>query len=169
MNKKLYRSRSDKMIAGICGGLAKYFEIDSAIVRIIFLLLFFFKGIGFLAYIILWFVVPQDPYDFQGVNYKSTTSTGGEENIEEAEIIEETEETDNKASEKPNSSSRVNSNTQNDTKKIAGIILVSLGGIFLISKIFPSISFDILFPLILVGIGLYLIFNSQKGGKDEAR
>lgn len=57
-NRKLFRSDSDKMIAGVCGGLAKYLNLDSSIVRLIFVLLFFFGGHGLLIYLILWIVMP---------------------------------------------------------------------------------------------------------------
>ncbi|NPV86587.1 MAG: PspC domain-containing protein [Anaerolineae bacterium] len=57
-NRKLYRSDSDKMIAGVCGGLAKYLNLDSSIVRLIFVLLFLFGGHGLLIYLILWIVMP---------------------------------------------------------------------------------------------------------------
>jgi phage shock protein C len=60
--KRLYRSPSDKKIAGVCGGLADYFQIDPTIVRVIFLILLVPGGIpGFLPYIILWIVVPIKP------------------------------------------------------------------------------------------------------------
>jgi len=57
-NKKLYRSPTDCKIAGICGGLAEYFEIDSNIIRIIFVL-FLFCGAGLLTYIVAWICVPE--------------------------------------------------------------------------------------------------------------
>lgn len=56
--RKLYRSRSESMIAGVCGGLANYFGMDPTIMRLIFLLLFFLGGNGLLIYLILWIVVP---------------------------------------------------------------------------------------------------------------
>ncbi len=61
MTKRLYRSQTDKMIAGVCGGLAAYFEIDPVVMRLIFVFLLVF-GIGpiILAYIILWIVVPKE-------------------------------------------------------------------------------------------------------------
>ena len=59
--KKLYRSRSDEMIAGICGGLADYFEIDPTIIRLLFVLLLFAGTGGFWIYIILWIVMPLQP------------------------------------------------------------------------------------------------------------
>ncbi len=61
MKKRLYRSRDQRMIWGICGGLANYFGIDPVIVRVAAVLSFIFGGWGILAYIILWFVVPLEP------------------------------------------------------------------------------------------------------------
>jgi phage shock protein C len=60
--KKLYRSTTDKKIAGVCGGLAEYFGIDSTVVRLIFLFLLLPGGApGFLPYLILWIAVPEKP------------------------------------------------------------------------------------------------------------
>lgn len=60
--KKLYRSDTDKMIAGVCGGLGKYLGIDSTLIRLIFaLLLVFGAGSGLLAYVILMIVMPLEP------------------------------------------------------------------------------------------------------------
>jgi phage shock protein C len=59
--KKLYRSRSDRRIAGVCGGLASYFSIDPTLVRLLFVLGLLFVGGTFLAYIILMIVVPEEP------------------------------------------------------------------------------------------------------------
>lgn len=59
--KKLYRSRSDRRIAGVCGGLASYFNIDPTLMRLLFVLGLLFVGGTFLAYIILMIVVPEEP------------------------------------------------------------------------------------------------------------
>lgn len=56
--QKLYRSRDNRIIAGVCGGLGEYFGIDPTWVRLIFILLFFAGGAAFLIYIILWLIVP---------------------------------------------------------------------------------------------------------------
>ena len=58
MKKKLYRSETDSMIGGVCGGLAEYFEIDSTIVRLLFVVILLSAGSGLLAYIVLWIVLP---------------------------------------------------------------------------------------------------------------
>lgn len=59
--RKLTRVRSGRKIAGVCGGLAKYFDIDPTVVRIIFLILLFIGGGGFLIYLIIWICAPEDP------------------------------------------------------------------------------------------------------------
>ena len=59
----LYRSRSDRMIAGVCGGLAKRFNISSTWVRLAFVLIVFLGGAGFLLYLILWIIMPQEGFD----------------------------------------------------------------------------------------------------------
>jgi len=61
MQKRLYRSTTDKMIAGVCGGIAEYFNIDPVIVRVLAVVLLFAGSAGFWAYIILWIVVPKNP------------------------------------------------------------------------------------------------------------
>lgn len=60
--KKLYRSTADRKIAGVCGGLAEYLDIDPTIIRVIFVILLLPGGLpGFIPYIILWLVVPDKP------------------------------------------------------------------------------------------------------------
>jgi phage shock protein C len=62
MNKKLYRSRNDKMLAGICAGLARYFELDPTLVRLgMVVAALISMGGGVLFYLIAWLIVPQEP------------------------------------------------------------------------------------------------------------
>ena len=63
MEKRLYRSRTDKKICGVCGGLAKYFNIDPTLVRLALVLCVLFAGFGILAYIIAALVIPEEPVD----------------------------------------------------------------------------------------------------------
>lgn len=59
--KRLYRSRTDRKIAGVCGGLGAYFGIDPVILRILWVALALGAGVGIVAYVIFWIVVPQEP------------------------------------------------------------------------------------------------------------
>lgn len=72
MEKKLYRSRTDKKVCGVCGGLAKYLNMDATIVRLIVVLLTLAGCSGLLIYIICALVIPEEP-----------------ENVIEAEVVEE--------------------------------------------------------------------------------
>ena len=63
MEKKLYRSRTDKKVCGVCAGLAKYLNMDVSIMRIIALCLVLFAGGGLLAYLICALVIPEEPED----------------------------------------------------------------------------------------------------------
>jgi phage shock protein C len=59
--KRLYKSRSDKMLNGVCGGIAEYFQVDSTLVRLGFVFLIFLGGLGLLLYFIAMIIVPSDP------------------------------------------------------------------------------------------------------------
>jgi phage shock protein C len=61
--KKLFRSRRDKMIAGVCGGLAIYFNMDPTWVRLIFILCLMLGGSAILVYVIMWLIVPKEPIE----------------------------------------------------------------------------------------------------------
>lgn len=75
-HKRLYRSKKQRMIAGVCGGIAEYFNIDPVIPRLIaVLVLVGSAGSGLLAYIILWVVVPEAPAAKPKVKKVATAST----------------------------------------------------------------------------------------------
>jgi phage shock protein PspC (stress-responsive transcriptional regulator) len=62
--KRLFRSKADRVIAGVCGGVADYFVIDPVLVRILFVLTAIF-GAGFIIYLVLWIMMPEPPYKFE--------------------------------------------------------------------------------------------------------
>ena len=83
MEKKLYKSSTDKKILGVCGGIAEYFGVDSTIIRIVAVLLALSGGMGFLTYLILGFLFMSDkPKDY---NEKDKN----EKKLIEAEKVEE--------------------------------------------------------------------------------
>jgi len=59
--KRLYKSDTDKKIAGVCGGIAEYFNIDSTIVRLLWVLISLAYGTGIIAYIACAFIIPEKP------------------------------------------------------------------------------------------------------------
>lgn len=64
MKKKIYRSRNDKKLAGVCAGFAKYLGIDPTLVRLLFVFFVLWAGTGLLAYIICALVIPEEPEDY---------------------------------------------------------------------------------------------------------
>lgn len=60
MSKRLYRSTTDRMIAGVCGGIAQYFSIDPTIVRLVVAIFVLAGGSGAFVYLLAWIIVPTD-------------------------------------------------------------------------------------------------------------
>jgi phage shock protein C len=61
MERRLYRSRDEKMIGGVCGGLAEYFSVDPTFVRLIWVVITLVGGAGVLLYLVLWVITPLSP------------------------------------------------------------------------------------------------------------
>ncbi len=162
MEKRLYRSRTDRMIWGVCGGLGKYFGIDPVLVRVIMILLVFASGIGILAYIILAIVVPLES------SQASEPKDVIRENV--AEIKETATNLGNEirstfAREEGTPAKPVGIMSRNHYA--IGILLIIVGALFLLYT-FDVFNFlwwlrwQYLWPLIIIGIGLLVIVGSRR-------
>jgi phage shock protein C len=60
-SRKLYRSKTNRQIAGVCGGLAEYFNVDAILIRVLFVLLAVLGGSGLVLYVAMWIIVPKEP------------------------------------------------------------------------------------------------------------
>lgn len=139
MQERLYRSNKDKMIAGVAGGLGEYFAIDPVIVRIAFVAAVFISGIGIIAYILLWIIVPErDRVIISGTEPQFNTSEAGINaapgNVEE---------------------------TKRNRGNIAGMFLIFMGLLFLADNFIPHFSFDRLWPVLLIAIGAGLLMRAS--------
>src|SRR3972149_8252000 len=140
--KKLYRSESDRIIAGVCGGLADYFEVDPTLIRLILILLVVFGGSGVFLYILLWLFIPT----------QSKVSSYSEETIKEnaqeigkrAQLLAGEIRTEN-------------------TRMWTGVILLVLGVLFLFQS-FGLFWFNVakLWPLILIAIGVSVLMRNGR-------
>jgi len=145
---RLQRSTTDKVLAGVCGGIANFFDVDTTLVRLIFVFLVVFGGSGVFLYFILWVVLPSD---------KSKPGIT-EENIKLN--AEEIKDKANEFSQKFQVSSK-----KENSKKLFGFILLFLGFGFLFSN-FGFFSFrwiGRLWPLILI----FLAFAILTDGKSK--
>ncbi len=147
--KRLYRSKTDRQISGVCGGLAQYFGVDATLVRLVFLLMLIFGGSGFIIYIIMAIVVPEEG---------STARTPDEV------IHANTQELADKARDlgkgielgASSSSSPDTARTGQQGALIFGLILIVLGGMFLLQNLL-RINFSQFWPLILIVIGIAML------------
>ncbi len=140
MRKRIYRTTNEKVIAGVCGGLGEYFGIDPTWVRLLFVLSLFAHGLGLLAYLIGWIVIPKEAeVTTEGLAAEGTTMNG-EQTV--------------------TSRSQAGERKSRGAGFLPGIILVALGMIFLFDRVFYWFDFDYVWPLILVGIGVILIYRA---------
>jgi phage shock protein PspC (stress-responsive transcriptional regulator) len=145
--KKLFRSKKDRILFGVCGGLAEYFEIDPIIVRLIFVILSIWAGTGILLYIVGVILIPEEgtsPEKHQE-ELKKKAKKAAKDIKEAAQTVAEEIKVETKR------------NPRNTGPKIAGLILIFLGFIFLAQAFMPWFEFSKLWPLLLVAIGLSLI------------
>jgi phage shock protein C len=82
MERRLYRHRTNRIIAGVCGGLGEYLAIDPTVVRLFFLLFGFTNGIGVLVYFLMWIIIP--PEDARSASLPESARTGADEIAEQA-------------------------------------------------------------------------------------
>ena len=155
MAKKLYRSTADKMIGGVAGGLAEYFDIDATLIRVLFVVVVFLGGGGILAYIILWIVVPEKPFEIP----KSYQEKSNSDETDKNEFHRSTEDS---GSMSINNSGEAMIETKSNSKQIwIAIILIVIGGLLLLDNIFPRFNFDHYWPVILIGIGIGLLIKAK--------
>lgn len=158
MEKRLYRSRSDQMIWGVCGGLAKYFDIDPTIVRLIVVLLIFAGGAGILAYIILAVVTPLE--SSQAAAPKDVVK----ENVAEIKEMASQLKQEIRSAFAEGGVSKDTAKAQHDGRNILGVLLIVIGLLILLSSfnLFWWFHWSYLWPVILIAIGLLIIFSARR-------
>ena len=136
--KKLYRSGTDRMIWGVCGGLGKYFNADSTLFRALFVLLALFNGVGIFLYVFLAIVIPIEP--IKGVvkdDKGNAVESAGE--------------------------ARQNNDEGMGKRNMLGVFIVILGLVLLLGQFFPNylrwLTWEIIGAVIIIGAGIYLIIK----------
>ncbi len=149
MNKRLYRSRKDTFLSGVCGGIAEYFNFDVSLVRIGWVIATLATGgLGFIAYIIAAVVVPLEPMG--GVDGMNTEQT----NPNTARTEQRTDQPRSDAfNQQDNGEWRRETGS---ARRYTGLFLILLGVFFLVKRYIPAIDFGMLWAvcLVLVGFGL---------------
>jgi phage shock protein C len=138
MRKRIYRPTEGKIIGGVCAGLGEYFDIDPTWIRILFVLTIFAQGAGLLAYLVAWIVIPRRPEIIGAAPSPETPQPSGAAVRRDAIAA------------------------TRGPSFLPGVILIALGLIFLFDRLFFWFSFRYVWPLVLVGIGVVLIFHSVR-------
>lgn len=152
-SRKLFRSRSNRVFGGVAGGLAAYFNLDPLVVRILFVLLAIFGGGGVILYIALWIFVPEQAFfsyetSNAGNAYQNQGFTMNKENTQDEGQAPPEEDQWEKTP-----------RTHNQGNLIGGLILITIGGIFLMERFIPRIDFGDLWPIILIIVGIAVLIG----------
>jgi len=152
--RKLYRSCTNRMISGVCGGLGKYLGIDATLIRLVFVLMALGHGFGVLLYIILWFIIPREDLATAAAT-EETARAGAQEIAERARTVgDEIREA-------------VHQRNPQHVAVIVGGVLVVVGGIFLLQNLSIPwlwwLKFDVVWPILLIAAGVLVIVNRVKG------
>lgn len=156
MEKRLYRSRSDRIIWGVCGGLANYFNIDPVLVRIVFVLLVFVNGLGILAYIIMAILIPLE--GSKAATPKTTIRENVDEIKQSATGLGDEIRSRFTREDSPGKSTAVARDRR--SRNILGTALIVVGIIALMGalNLFWWFRWAFLWPGILIIVGLIIIF-----------
>ena len=166
MSKKLYRSRDDRMIAGVCGGLADYFNVDSSLIRLAVLFVFLFQGVGLIAYIIAWLIMSEEPVkteyrmpdDYYIEDQQNAENTNQDQSSESAEQRnEEYEARKKKEKEYYQQYQDQNSESSNNRRKLFAVIMIIVGSIFMVDIWIPNLYWEKYWPIILIAAGILIL------------
>ena len=159
MEKRLLRSRRKKVFAGIAGGLSEYLDVDPVIIRVIFVLITIFHGIGVIIYIIMWIVIPEEPFDMSFAE-----KSPDDENKFENQFSEDFKQTANSVFDEAKlaaEQAKISAKSSN-SRIIVGAILILIGLLFLAERFFSFLDFEFVFAVGLIVLGLSLLFNFFK-------
>jgi phage shock protein PspC (stress-responsive transcriptional regulator) len=157
-DKKLYRSRTDRVLGGICAGFGKFLDIDPVIVRLIWAAAILVGGLGFFLYIVAWIIIPEEPS-----KSKHTDNEFMDDDDEDFVDSEFNSENGSYESEK-----RIKKQMERErrSKLALGVGVLILGSIFLISQIVPGgFPWRVTIGIILIVAGgavLYKFFREEK-------
>ena len=172
MGKRLYRSRIDKKIGGVCGGLADYFDIDPAIVRVVAVVLALLNGIGIIAYIVALIAIPYDPEQRPGFARGTAPSPGAHDSPPAGPGSEA--ETSPPASGRQRGTSVRGVVLMADGGLFTGALLVAAGLLFLLLNtgvldwhLFHFWRWRVLWPIVLIGLGVYMLSTPLRASRGQ--
>lgn len=156
MAQKLYRSKSDCMVAGVASGIARYFGLDPTLVRLIWLVSIPFGGYSVFLYLVAWVIVPPEP---EGIA-SSTFEKGEHIRQRVVETAKDVEARLKGSMENHDSVDRPRS--EKEQRQLLGWILVGLGLLFLSRNLFAWFSLQHFWPILLIVAGAVIVFQAVR-------
>ncbi|HOV92337.1 MAG TPA: PspC domain-containing protein [Candidatus Kapabacteria bacterium] len=153
--KIVQRSRNHRIVAGVCGGLGEYFDIDPVFIRLLFVIVSFFYGIGVVAYIVLWIIIPSTPMESAYMTSENPSNPHSDYDNKSTENIEVEDDSNIR-----------NKNTQ-QVRIFIGSILLLIGVLILLNELVPNIKGELIWSFILIILGIFLIILSLKKKKEN--
>jgi len=155
--KKLYRSQKDRLIAGVCGGLGEYFNLDPVLLRIIFVALTFINGSGIILYLVLAIIVPNEPAEKVAADKKGKIKEVAEEVTKGAQtVVDEVA----KGAKSLASDLQEKQGWFSDKRNLLGIIIILIGVAALLDQVLPTVfNWNIFWPMLIILVGIYIIFR----------
>ena len=142
--KRIYRNQREKILGGVAAGIADYFDIDVAWVRLAFVLSIFVHGIGLIAYIIAWIVFPRDERTGAQIEQVGRSAAASlDAGVKKAQ-----------------------KGLSSGSRNAVGVVLILLGALFFLDQNFYWFRFDSFWPLLLVGLGIYMIMRAAQPDED---
>ncbi|MFM2105096.1 MAG: hypothetical protein RL338_128 [Chloroflexota bacterium] len=163
MNDRLYRTRDDRILGGVAAGVADYIGIDPTFVRIAWGVLGLFSGgVLLVLYVVMWIVVPEEPLETSEVVVAAGTVAGAPAAATPAAAAPAavTAPTSREAARARRRAERARARAEGRGGSgglIAGLVLIAIGGWFLIDEYLPGIDLDRAWPLLIIGLGVIVI------------
>lgn len=173
--RKLYRSRDDRVIAGVCGGLGEYFGVDPVFIRLIALALLFAGGSAFIIYLVMAIVVPEKPLGESETPAATGTETASgpvpsaSDSAPQSSSAYGIPTAETPAAYAVGASAEHASSTARNAGVAAGLVLIGIGLVFLLAQFMPGIAWWSLWPLIIIFVGLVECVTPGKQGWSAER
>jgi phage shock protein C len=133
--RRLYRSRNDRVLGGVCGGLAEYFDVDPVLVRIAAVALAVSGGLGVVAYLVAWIAVPERPFAAE---------------ILEPEMPEK------------NEALGITTSRRLGATIAVGVILMGTGIVMLLDRVAPWFNGAMFWPIVVIAVGAVLVSGAGR-------
>nr|MBN1228302.1 PspC domain-containing protein [Anaerolineae bacterium] len=141
-SRKLYRSEANRVVGGVCAGLAAYLGVDSVLVRLVFAALALINGLGLIIYLIMWLIVPTES------NRELVGEDAFRANVDD--MTKQVKSLGGSIKNAPHSG------------VIFGVVLVVIGAMFLLDNFVPSLDPRLIWPIGLIAVGIYLLLTRRR-------